>query len=335
MWTCLPVGAFGPRSAVSDATLLSMTSEESAEEEAPWRREREALSEASVRGIVQARFPDVACRDVQVAGEGWDFEVWRVDDWAFRFPKRAQWAVQQRREIELLRVLAPRLPVAIPNPCWVGESAEDFPFSFAGYRWLEGLGGDRCMPATVRWGDFAQRYGGLLKSLHGTPAGAVPQGVRRGGEPIENRLREFESEVRDVLSPEGFERAWRAALDPAVDRSWPHEPVLIHGDLCPEHWLFDEDGCLAAVIDWTDARWGDPVGDFTGLWIWFGEDVLRRALAAYGSIPVPDFVERVRTRGIALVMIWIGEWVRWSSSPPICDRAAALIPRFLDLLPDA
>ena len=41
-------------------------------------------------------------------------------------------------------------------------------------------------------------------------------------------------------------------------------PVLLHADLGPEHLLV-RDGRLAGVIDWGDARLGDPALDYAWL----------------------------------------------------------------------
>jgi aminoglycoside phosphotransferase (APT) family kinase protein len=42
------------------------------------------------------------------------------------------------------------------------------------------------------------------------------------------------------------------------------EPVLTHSDLLPEHMLC-RDGRLVGVIDWGDARVGDPALDYAWL----------------------------------------------------------------------
>jgi aminoglycoside phosphotransferase (APT) family kinase protein len=37
---------------------------------------------------------------------------------------------------------------------------------------------------------------------------------------------------------------------------------------------------LAGIIDWGDATWGDPLGDFVGLWAWGGDRATQTAFAA-------------------------------------------------------
>ena len=299
----------------------------------PWGRDRDDLDEAAVRGIVQSRFPELSSKRVQKAGEGWDFDVWRVDDTAFRFAKTARAAEQQLLESRWLERIRPRLPIAIPQQRWVGEAGDDFPFSFVGYPYLAGFGGQFLMPATPRWKVFARRYGQFLRALHTTPLTGDERAQAHTGTSIDDHLHDFEAEIRTALAPAAFERAWSDALDPSVERGWTGDPMLCHNDLCPEHWIFDADGELVAVIDWTDVGVCDPIGDFVGLWIWFGEDVLLQALAAYGPVSVPHLVPRIRARAIGKVLHWIGEWVRWPDPPrDVNERAETLIPRFTDLL---
>ena len=56
----------------------------------PWRSERE-LGVDGVRRVLRARFPALAAERVEFLHQGWDSEVFEVDDgWLFRFPKRAE-----------------------------------------------------------------------------------------------------------------------------------------------------------------------------------------------------------------------------------------------------
>jgi aminoglycoside phosphotransferase (APT) family kinase protein len=52
----------------------------------------------------------------------------------------------------------------------------------------------------------------------------------------------------------------RAALAPAWPLAPRNAPALLHGDYWPGNLLW-RDGRLAAVLDWEDARLGDPLAD--------------------------------------------------------------------------
>jgi aminoglycoside phosphotransferase (APT) family kinase protein len=78
----------------------------------------------------------------------------------------------------------------------------------------------------------------------------------------------------------------RAALESASPLSQVNESGLLHGDYWPGNILW-RNGKLAAVIDWEDARIGDPLADLANcrlelLW-WFG------------AAAMDDFTDRYRS----------------------------------------
>jgi aminoglycoside phosphotransferase (APT) family kinase protein len=81
------------------------------------------------------------------------------------------------------------------------------------------------------------------------------------------------------------ERAHGEALLAEVETITGFRPALTHSDLGPTHLLV-RDGRLAGVIDWGDARVGDPAIDYT--WLlngpfpdWDVDDDLRRRARIY------------------------------------------------------
>jgi len=77
----------------------------------------------------------------------------------------------------------------------------------------------------------------------------------------------------------------------ALEAAWPlqtlNDEVLLHGDFWPGNVLW-QDGRIAAVIDWEDVRWGDPLADVGNarleiLWA-FGPEAMRCFTKAYGEI---------------------------------------------------
>lgn len=56
---------------------------------------------------------------------------------------------------------------------------------------------------------------------------------------------------------------WFARLEAQGARS--SEPVLLHGDVMPSNLILNEDGEVAAIIDWGSACWGEAARDLAGL----------------------------------------------------------------------
>ncbi len=72
----------------------------------------------------------------------------------------------------------------------------------------------------------------------------------------------------------------------------PHPEVLLHGDYWPGNILWRE-GRLAAVIDWEDARIGDPLHDVANARLelrWaLGRDAMRLFTERYGEVAATGF----------------------------------------------
>src|SRR5262249_32255145 len=89
--------------------------------------------------LLKEQVPELAAAPVELLGEGWDNAAFLVDSrYVFRFPRRSVAAPLLAREIAILPLLAPHLPVAVSAPAFVGTPSGDYPWPFAGYRAFEG-----------------------------------------------------------------------------------------------------------------------------------------------------------------------------------------------------
>jgi hypothetical protein len=97
-----------------------------------------------------------------------------------------------------------------------------------------------------------------------------------------------------LLNPRERKRAAELIESHVVDGAkLSFTPSVMHGDLAPEHVLCNTAGLITGVIDWTDARIGDPAVDLA--WLVHGTDS-EFAGAVLGSYPAKDpaMVERAR-----------------------------------------
>ena len=181
--------------------------------------------------------------------DGYDFEVAVVDDeWVFRFPRRSGVEPALEAEIVLLPALAPALPVAVP----AFEHVSREPL-FVAYRRIRGE------PLIDEDADGVRTF---LEALHAFDASALPVERRDWIEAHREQCAEFERLVFPLLDSDVRSRAERLFAE--VETLTGFEPALLHADLGPEHLLV-RDGRLAGVIDWGDARVGDPALDYAWL----------------------------------------------------------------------
>ena len=209
-------------------------------------------------------------RTILEIDDGYDFEVAIVDDeWVFRFPRRAGVEEALALEIVLLPLLAPALPVNVPS----FEHISRDPL-FVGYRLIRGE------PLVDEDADGVHAF---LETLHALDPSSLPVQHLEWVEAYREQCAEFERLVLPLLDKDLRPQAKRlfSGAETLVD----FEPVLIHADLGPEHLLV-RDGRLAGVIDWGDARLGDPALDYA--WLlngpftdWDVDPDLRRRARAY------------------------------------------------------
>lgn len=242
------------------------------------------------RALLAARFPAIGGGSVRRLGEGDFFHAFRVDDaWVARVAKHPRAAEALAREVCLLPALAPRLPLRVPEPVLAppGEGP-----AFAVHRLLAGPALTRrrylALPGPAR-DRCAGQVAGFLAALHALepPAGcALPAADPRGRYlPLLDALAHLPEPERAFAEREL--RAFEAAEDPPA--------VLLHGDLSPDHVLFDpEAGAVTGIIDFGDAATGDPAWDFVYLMEDYGDDFLARALAAYPAADQEGLLARAR-----------------------------------------
>jgi aminoglycoside phosphotransferase (APT) family kinase protein len=181
--------------------------------------------------------------------DGYDFEVAIVDDeWVFRFPRRSGVEDALRLEIVLLPLLAPALPVDVPS----FEHVSRDPL-FVAYRLIRGE------PLVDEDGEGVRAF---LDALHALDPATLPAEPSDWVEAYREQCAEFERLVLPLIEQDLRAQAKRLFAD--AETLGGFTPALVHADLGPEH-LIVRDGRLAGVIDWGDARLGDPALDYSWL----------------------------------------------------------------------
>jgi len=239
---------------------------------------------ALVRRLVSSQFP--ALREVpirEVRSTGTVNAIYRIgDELCARLPRVETWARDLDKEFEWLPRLGPRLPLRVPEPVFKGVPDEDYPFSWAIYRWLEGEPYDGASDERAA----ARSLAVFVRALRALD---LPADAPRGGRPP---LADVDAMTREALEDDAALAAWERALDAPV---WDGERVWIHADLLRPNLLV-RDGRMDAVIDFGGVGAGDPALDVIPAWAVFG----RAGRAAYReALGVEDGVWE-RGRGYAL-----------------------------------
>lgn len=261
--------------------------------ERPWEAELR-VSEALAAQLIEAQFPELAPvhLPLDVLGEGWDNVAYLVGgDIVFRFPRRQIAVDFIEKEYRLLPILAPRLPLPIPLPEYLGRPSEAYPWPFLGYRRLPGETACRARLDDAQRAALAAPLGAFLAALHAFPV----EEARRLGTPPDTigklDLGRIVPELRErlekmvALGLVADRRPCLAAIEASAGLGPSGEPRLVHGDFYVRHLLVGGDRRLCGVIDWGDLHLGDPAVDLLVAHAFLPPEAHAAFRRAYGEIP--------------------------------------------------
>lgn len=280
-----------------------------------------------VRRLLAAQLPqwaDLPLRRVESAGT--DNAIFRLgDDMAVRLP-RIGWAVSQvEKEHRWLPVLAPHLPLAIPEPLALRAPGEGYPWPWAVHRWLEGENALATPVSDMREAavDLA-RFIAALQRID-TTGGPRSGDASSRGVPLAARdaaVREAIAALRDDIDVPAVTAAWETAL---AAPAWNRPGVWLHGDLTAVNLLV-RDRRLAAVIDFGPLAVGDPAPDVMTAWIY----LTREVRAIFRETLQVDDATWARAKGWALsVGLLILPYYK-DTNPVLCGIGAYAIEQVLE-----
>jgi len=261
---------------------------------APWVAEK-VVDQALARELIAAQFPALAALPLQPFGEGFDNTAHLLGGrWVFRFPRRQIAVRLMDIECAVLPKIAPRLPLPIPVPEFIGKPSEKYEWPFAGYALIAGVTAERFGLDDAQRAALARPLGAFLRALHGigeaeaASFGAGPDVIGKLDVPLRvRRTHEVLEKLRPhgVLPP-GLEQAVRRVLEqqPALPPLEPGAGVLLHGDVYARHLLLDERGALSGVIDWGDVHYGRRATDLGGALAFVSEASRDAFFEAYGGV---------------------------------------------------
>ena len=246
-----------------------------------------------VHQLLVTQFPSWSALPLdEVRSTGTVNAIYRLgDDLYVRLPRVQAFAGDLEKELRWLPTLAPRLPLAVPEPVATGEPGSGYPLPWAMYRWCAGdtFARDRVGDERRAAVDLA-RFVAALRSFDpsGAPASGRDNWVRRR----DSEARAAIASLHGLLDTDAATAAWEASLRAPA---WDGIAVWTHGDLLPPNLLVS-DGRLSAVLDFGCVGVGDPAVDVIAAWSVFGADG-RDAFRA--ALDVDD-ATWARARGYAL-----------------------------------
>jgi aminoglycoside phosphotransferase (APT) family kinase protein len=277
-----------------------------------------------VRGLVGRAMPAFAGAPVRrLASSGSTNALFRLgEELLVRLPRQPGGSTTISKEATWLPVLAPLLPVSVPDVVAVFEPDRDYPERWSVVRWIDGAHPEVVDPDTSvdsRREGLAKDLAAVLDALRQAevPTEAVNDPHLRSyrGEPLATMDQATRENIERCRSLEDFafdldaaEQIWAEGmkLPGTADRTTPR---WYHGDLAAENLLV-RDGTLTAVLDFGGLSVGDPTVDLVVAWEVLdppAREVFRRQVGV-------DDATWLRGRAWAL-SISLMIWYYWTTMP--------------------
>lgn len=273
-----------------------------------------------VRRLLRDQFPRWADLPVVPApATGTVNAIYRLgEDLAVRLPRRA--ADDLARERHWLPILAPLLPVDVPEPVAVGHPAEGYPFDWMVFRWLRGTNPDPERLAAP-WA-LAERLAEVVHAFRAIDRTHGPLAHRGGPLSVQDEpTREAIAQLHGRIDTDAATAAWEASLRAT---EWSRAPVWVHADLMPGNLLV-RDEQLTGVLDFGTVGLGDPACDLMVAWNLLPASARPTFRAALGV----DDDTWLRGRGRALSMSLIALPYYRHSNPTFAANAQHVIREVL------
>jgi len=279
----------------------------------PWTAEIEVSADLA-QALIESQFAELAPIHIEPLGVGWDNTAYRVNgEYVFRFPRR-QIAIELiLTETRLLPLAAPRLPLPVPLPEFVGQPTEHYPWPFSGYRMLAGrtacaAGLDERQRTAAA--EPLARFLAALHAIDADEAAARGAGPDNFGRLVAQRRVPLLQERLQHLAQAGLigePQVWLAILAAAPSGPRGARPVLVHGDLYVRHLLVDQRGRLSGVIDWGDLHLNSPALDLAIAHTFLPASAHEQFRRAYGLIDEETWrLARFRALDEAITLVTFG-----------------------------
>jgi aminoglycoside phosphotransferase (APT) family kinase protein len=247
--------------------------------------------------LIARQFPQWADLPVTpVKIDGWDNRTYRLGtELTARLPTHESYTAAIEKEHEWLPVLAPYLPVAIPEAVAKGAPGEGYPYHWAIRRWIDGE--TASLETVADLNEFARSIAEFVLALQSVDATGGPVAGAHSfyrGAPPEYYHDETVAALAVLKGRIDTDLA-REVWDAAVATSWDRPPVWFHGDIASGNLLV-RDGRLSAVIDFGTSGVGDPACDLVIAWTFFSGD----SRSAFREAVQQDTATWARARGWAL-----------------------------------
>jgi aminoglycoside phosphotransferase (APT) family kinase protein len=234
--------------------------------------------------LIPSLMPDLS--HIKLLSDGFSSYVILVaDEFILRIAKHAEALAGYRKEQVVLPLLQKHLPLQVPQPTWLVEPSDLFPFGAIGYRQIPGIPFSLSLVPYVKLNRVAQDLARFLLALHNVPLDEIIVLDFTAVDERESLWAEVMPILYTYLTEYEYENIrlwWERYLNSQVKGSFT--PKLIHGDPWGENIILNETlNGIVGVVDFETVSIGDIAQDFAAQ-KYLGPDFLSQVIESYQQL---------------------------------------------------
>jgi len=222
-----------------------------------------------VKNLIEEQFPQYTHLPIlEVEKQGHDNRTFRLGkEMLVRLPSSEGYVRQVEKEHKWLKVLAPHLPLPVPEPIAMGKPSLYYPWIWSIYRWLDGKSANSIEVDDELLNSIALELAHFLKALHQfDPAGAPTPGLHNWWRAAHTSVYDSETRALIIKLKHLIDESKATSIwERAIASKWNKDPVWVHGDVASGNILV-KDNKLGSIIDFGCMGIGDPACDLTIAW---------------------------------------------------------------------
>jgi aminoglycoside 2''-phosphotransferase len=284
-----------------------------------------------IKKLIEGEFPDFCVHSIEKLGEGLRNAAFLVNqNYVFRFAKCETASMEMKKEAAVLPYLHQCISVDIPRIKYFSSSSDGL--FFAGYPLLSGIlldeDGVGKLEINVRKSLALQlsQFISELRSFH------VSEATRLGTPVFDLKIyfSKLLDEVKRYVFPlvdKKMQKYVASRFDAYLNtpRYFSYTPLLVHGDLSPNHYILDSDTCnLSGIIDFGDLCVTDPDYEYVYILEDGGEEFTRDVLKGCGHKDLETTIEKVSLFVTFDHLRYVMEGVRRNDEAWILEGISAL-----------
>ncbi|MGM0166269.1 aminoglycoside 2''-phosphotransferase [Enterococcus sp. AZ135] len=258
----------------------------------------------AIRQIRQV-YPDLIIEEMVFLGAGFDSEAFLLNrSYVFKFPRHARAAKNLYKEAIVLKEIRNKLPLKVPEICFVGKSTKPDQLIFVGHEKIEGVPLDAEILATFtgeRKDEMAKEIASFFKVLHNIELTPQIEGL----EVDKKNKASYEYEVIKESAFPLLKKSVQQEIDEVYNRllkqNFHYKKCLIHNDFGASNVYYDQEtDQICGMIDFGDIAIYDRDMEFVCLMYdyeeGFDQEFVQKVLAYYG-IDSAELVNKAKFAG--------------------------------------